>query len=204
MYCYQILGALVTHMKHVGLSSPRPLRPYPGIRSSGLKYVCFKKMRLNLKLTDAINLYRGLAKRLDGILNNVPFPPKLKFRSIALPRSPKRADPGAENRAILDVGRSIPSGPRRVVATSYTSRFLARFFLTRRPNARICIGGWDYADIYYLSWNKRSMPIEGPCFRVSSDTWIAPSSSVSENRTPDPAHCALLNEALGRSFSIIC
>ncbi|KAL2842586.1 hypothetical protein BJX68DRAFT_270525 [Aspergillus pseudodeflectus] len=87
MCCYQILGALVTLMKHMGLPSPRPLRPYPGIRSGGLKYDCFKKMQSNLKLTDAINLYCGLAKRLDGILNNVPFPPKLKFRSIALPRS---------------------------------------------------------------------------------------------------------------------
>jgi hypothetical protein len=86
MCSYNTLGALVTHMTHMGLSSPRPQRPYPGIRPDYLRFDCFKKMKSNLKFVDELHYRCDLARRLDVILNKTPYPPKLKFACIALPR----------------------------------------------------------------------------------------------------------------------
>jgi hypothetical protein len=86
MCCYNNLGALITHMTHTGLSSPRPHRPYPGIRPDYLRFHCFKKIKSNLKLTDELHYHCDLARRVGAILNKTPYPPKLKFADIAPPR----------------------------------------------------------------------------------------------------------------------
>jgi hypothetical protein len=84
--CYNTPGALITHMKQMGLFSPRPQRPYPGIRPDYLRFDCFKKMESNLKLTDELHYHCDLARRVGAILNKTPYPPNLEFADIALPR----------------------------------------------------------------------------------------------------------------------